>query len=61
MHFEERLAQQKATVGQNLAAQTIRGLAFPIDRNAEDALGQLRDGQVNYVQLVVFISLQQRQ
>lgn len=52
VHYEERLAQQKAQVGQSLAAQTLRGLAFPIDRNAEEALCSLRAGADNYVQLV---------
>ncbi len=49
---EEKNLQDKALAAKSLASHTLRGLAFPIDQEAQEKLAELRDGVLNYVQLV---------
>ncbi|PAV73455.1 hypothetical protein WR25_03119 isoform B [Diploscapter pachys] len=44
--------QERATVA-HTGPQHMKGVAFPIDRNAEDALRKLAKGELNFVQLSV--------
>lgn len=53
VYSEERIHQEKANAARSLASQTLRGVAFPVDQAAEEKLGLMRDGKLNYVQLSV--------
>lgn len=47
---------QNATSVKNFADtsnQSLKGVAFPVDQEAAEKLCQLRDGLINYVQLVI--------
>jgi hypothetical protein len=51
-HEEQANLQERQRRAYGLATQTLRGIAFPIDQEAEEKLKQLATGLVNYVQLV---------
>ncbi|MCP9265515.1 Twinfilin-1 [Dirofilaria immitis] len=45
--------EQKVTMPSVVAAQTVRGVFFPVDQDAEEELRKLASHAVNYVQLAV--------
>ena len=49
---EEAIIQERQKNAKSLAAQTIKGLAFPIDQAVQEKLLELKSGNVNYVQMV---------
>jgi hypothetical protein len=53
-HEEEAAVQERQKTANSLASQTLRGIAFPVDQEAQEKLGQLRHGTITYVQLVSY-------
>uniref|UniRef100_A0A914W446 Twinfilin n=2 Tax=Plectus sambesii TaxID=2011161 RepID=A0A914W446_9BILA len=52
-HEEEVALQERQKTANSLASQTLRGIAFPVDQEAQEKLDQLRRGGISYVQLSV--------
>ena len=44
--------QVKADISVDTKHQTVTGISFPVDADAWDKLSDLKDGRLNYVQLV---------
>ncbi|VDM98354.1 unnamed protein product [Thelazia callipaeda] len=45
--------EQKLAIPPSVITQTVRGLSFPVDQDAEEELRKLAEQKVNYVQLAV--------
>lgn len=51
--IENAYREQKAVSASTVAAQTLKGVLFPMDNNAVSALKTMKNGETNYVQLSV--------
>lgn len=51
--LESAYREQKNTIAASIAAQTLKGVSFPVDGDAERELRKLATGSVDYVQLSV--------